>query len=70
MKDINHLMFMEEEDDSKVSASKNGQSSSKRNGQKVEERLKLYLFNVFCSLLKHFEVSAWKYYVLLIIEFI
>jgi hypothetical protein len=46
-------------------------SESKSDAIKFEEKLKLGIFSIFCSLLKGgLEISSWKVYLLLSIEFV
>ena len=46
-------------------------SASKSDGIKFEEKIKLNLFSIFCSLLKGgLEIASWKVYLLLGIEFV
>jgi hypothetical protein len=41
------------------------------NGLKLEEKIKVNLFNVFCHLLKGgLEISSWKVYLILFVEFV
>ena len=46
-------------------------SDSKSDAIKFEEKIKIGLFSIFCNLLKGgLEISSWKVYLLLAIEFV
>lgn len=76
MKDNNFLFQDDDGDDTKNAKKEGTQDSSastdtQQRGQKFEERLKLNIFNIFCFLLKTgLEITPWKIYLLVTIEFI
>lgn len=69
MKD-NNFMLLDDEDDSRALNSSGNKDIASQKGNKLEERIKLSLFNVFCQLLKDLQLSPWKIYLLISIEFV
>ena len=83
MKDNNFILLDEDaagkgaeatggNDSKQANANDNSEdSASKSDGIKFEEKIKLNLFSIFCSLLKGgLEIASWKVYLLLGIEFV
>ena len=71
MKD-NNLLFLEDEDVDETRRNPSSKSDQSSNGKtnKLEEKLKLNTFNVFCALLKNLNLTPWKVYLLISVEFI
>lgn len=76
MKDNNFILLDDDDnEDSKNGKMKQGSgdssASSRSLGPKLEDIIKLNVFNIFCSLLKTgLEITPWKIYLLLAIEFV
>ena len=83
MKDNNFILLDEDaagkgaeatggNDSKQANANDNSEdSASESDGIKFEEKIKLNLFSIFCSLLKGgLEIASWKVYLLLGIEFV
>jgi hypothetical protein len=64
----NSLLFLGDEDETKVL--NNDGSLDKLDKQKVEDKLKIKLFGVFYVLIKGLDISSWKFYLLIGIEFL
>ncbi len=71
MKEKNFNFFDDEEgEDTKNNKFTKGDSSKTLKANKLEEKLKANMFNVFCQLLKGQKMTPWKMYFLIAIEFI
>jgi hypothetical protein len=73
MKDNNFILLDEEGEDSKSDTQNKDVATegSVEMGKKLEEKVKLGLFGIFCHLLKGgLEITPWKVYILVGIEFV
>ena len=68
----NGLMFLEEDegDDTRLNQGGKSDYKSQNKGNKIEEKIKFNLFNIFFSLLKGLNMTPWKVYTLIAIELI
>jgi len=68
----NNLIFLDDDevDETRKNSGSKSDQHSHGKSNKLEEKLKLNIFNVFCALLKGLNLTPWKIYVLISIEFI
>jgi len=68
----NGLMFLDDDEGEDTRLNHGGKSDSKsqNKGNKIEEKIKFNLFNIFFALLKGLNMTPWKIYTLIAIEFI
>eukprot|EP00347_Sterkiella_histriomuscorum_P005463 403356519 len=70
MRDNNLILLEEDEGDTRNNQGGKLDSRSFNKNNKLEEKIKFNLFNIFFALLKGINMAPWKIYVLLVIEFI